>query len=142
MKDYSFISMLPGLLMVVFGIMAQSYWMELRKYRLKMPSLKGKKEKKTKSSQKYQKVILMFRLICAAALLCLVAWFIPVFLPTNVSIMITKYVLASIGFIFLAFLVVVISGKYFFSFDAIEKFLKAASGKFRVHKFHGNSTAK
>lgn len=113
MKEYQLISMLPGLLLVVFGVMAQSYWTELRWMQKRSEDQNVGIDRRSRYLRSYHQTFILFRLVSIAAGLCLIAWFVPLFVSSKTSYEVTKYVLASTAVIILTIIALKFSGRLF-----------------------------
>lgn len=138
MKEYHLISMLPGLLLVVFGIMAQGYWTELRWFHKRALDKSIGNDRRSKYVKNYHKAFILFRLICIAGGLCLVAWFIPLFVSSRASFEITKYMLIFIALIIVLVLGIKFGGKHFLYYIKSDNFLRLLEQKKR--KVRGTGT--
>ena len=112
MRDVDIITILPGLLLVVFVILAEAYWLEAREFYNKALNKTLPKDDRIAHGDNYRRALLMFRIVSFGMLLSLFSAVIPVFIPNSSSIMISKYILGVI-LIFLVIFLLLMTFGYF-----------------------------
>jgi hypothetical protein len=120
MSEIDIILILPGLLLVVFVIIAQGYWTEAREFYAKAQNNDISNNNHDYYIENYHRALIMFRINSLGMLLCLLSAIIPIFFLNNITILIAKLFLVVAFLILFIFLIFMISGRFFIKMLKLE----------------------
>lgn len=129
MDEFKIISVLPGLLLVVFVILAQSYWTEAREFYHRARNTLDTSINRLEYVENYRRALGMLRTISCGMIVCLLSAIVPVFISGFISILFVKCALALVSLFLIAFLGIMISGTFVIRYSKPSELLKRIQSK-------------
>jgi glucan phosphoethanolaminetransferase (alkaline phosphatase superfamily) len=128
MSEFDFLTILPGLLLVVLVILAQSYWTEARDFYNRALNDSLTENERIKNVENYRRASYIVRLTSFGMILCLLSVLIQIFIPRNISTSFVKVTLVIVSLLLVIFLVVIASGRFLLKYLKPNDLLKKIKG--------------